>query len=521
MRRVTLLAYIFAPLLMLAVAASALGGTYQELACGQAPNSANNSWQVFNSDPTHLSNGQVCPPQAGSGESVKSTGMFATDALGSSGTAPDGAVVGFRSSAPAGVTIVGLQDDRYLGAYADNGWKPFVKADSTVLETCTFAFPEESCSVGASFGSGSLNGPLPINEASTLTVGIECTALGGCTTGSTLHRAWAALYGARVTLKEQAPPSITGLGGSLWGAGTAGGFHRGSEQVSFQASDLTGIAKATISIDGSVVATEEGVCDYTQPLPCQPLSPAFQVDTTQLTDGAHTVAVDAFNAANNNTRLTEQIVVVNQPPLSPVALKAAAQADGSFVVSWSDPAHVAPIAGAVYQLCPAGGAVCGSPVAVGDGPFALPASAAGESVRVWLVDVAGNSSSGNAASVTLTGASGPGAGTPGPGTVGVTHLPVLRVRHHVRGRRLTVIALVPKGVRGPVHFSVRLLRGKTCVAMLSGRAKVKRGRAEVVFVLPRVIRRPAQLVLKVSAQGATAGTLLVALRRRSPRRAHG
>ncbi len=205
-----------------------------------------------------------------------------------------------------------------------------------------------------------------------------------------------------MTLSELAPPSIASPSGALWGTGSAGGFHRGTEEVSFHASDLTGISKATVSVDGHVAATSEGVCDYTKPLPCQPLSPVFTVDTTQLSDGAHTVTLDAYNAAGNETQLTEQIVVANQPPPPPVGLKAVAQSDGSFIVSWTDPSHVAPIVGAIYQLCPPSGVGCGSATPTGhDSPITLPASAGGQIVRVWLTDAAGNSSSGNAATVTL------------------------------------------------------------------------------------------------------------------------
>ena len=71
---------VAALLVSLAVgAAGARAGTYQVLACSQASGAVNNSWQAFNSDPTHLSTGQVCPPAAGSGEPPKSTGMFVTE----------------------------------------------------------------------------------------------------------------------------------------------------------------------------------------------------------------------------------------------------------------------------------------------------------------------------------------------------------------------------------------------------------------------------------------------------------
>ncbi len=445
---------------------------------------------------------------AGSGEPPKSTGMFATDRLGSSGATPDGAIAGWRFIAPPGTAIVGLQDDRYLGAYGDNGWVPFVKADSTVLETCTFTIAEERCSVGDPFGSGSLNGTLPVSEASTLTVGIKCVTSGGCTTGATLHRAWAALYGAKVTLSTQAPPSIASPTGSLWGTGSAGGFHKGVEQVSLQASDLTGITRATISVDGHVLASQQGVCDYSQPLPCQPLSAAFQVDTTQLTDGAHTVALEAYDAAGNEGRLTEQIVVANQPPPPPVGLKAVAQPDGSFIVSWSDPPDVAPIVGSTYELCPPSGVGCASPTPTGrDSPLSLPASAAGQTVKVWLSDAAGNSNPANAASLPLS-VSGSGLGAQPAGS---QHLPSLRLRDTLHGHRLTVIALAPAGLRGPIQFSVQALRGRRSVAHGSRRAKVKRGRAEVVFILSRAALGASRLAIRVSARGASAASVSLVL----------
>jgi hypothetical protein len=508
---------VAALLVSLAVgAAGARAGTYQVLACSQASSGANNSWQPFNSDPTHLSSGQTCPPQPGSGESVKSTGMFATDSLGSSSNAPDGSTAGWRFTAPPGTTIVGLQDDRYLGIYADSGWTPFVKADSTVLETCTFSFPAEGCSVGSSFGSSSLNGLLQVNGASTLTAGVECAASIGCSEGATLHSVWATLYGAKVTLSEQAPPSIASPGGALWGPGPANGFHKGVEQVSFQASDLTGISRANLSVDGSVLSSRQGVCDFTQPLPCQPLSPLVQLDTTQLTDGAHTVALDAYNAAGNEARLTEQIVVANQPPRPPVGLKTVVRPDGSFVVSWGDPPDVAPIVGSTYELCPPSGVGCTSPTPTGhDSPLSLPASAAGQTVKVWLSDAAGNSNPANAASSPLS-ASASGLGAQPAGS---HHLPSLRLRHTLRGHRLTVIALAPRGVTGPIEFSVQALRGRRSVAHGSRRAKLKRGRAEVVFVLSRAALGASRLAIRVSARGASAASVLLVLHHPSHRRA--
>ena len=491
--------------------ASASADTYSVLACDMAPTGVNNSWEEFNSDPTQLVTGRVCPPTAGTGEQTKTTGMFASDSLGSSGAVPDGAIAGERFIAPAGTTISGFQDDRYLGAYADNGWAPFVKADGTTLETCTFAFPEEQCSVGGPFGSGSLDGQLEVDEASTITVGIQCKAVGGCTVGSTLHRAWAAMYGAKVILTAPAPPSIASPEGSFWLGGAANGYRKGTEQVSFHASDLTGISKASVVMDGHVFETQEGDCDYTEPLPCKQLNPAFAIDTTQIADGPHTLALVAYDAAGNERQIAEQIVVANQPPPAPLDLKAASETGGSFSVSWSDPPHDVPIIGATYQLCLSSGACMGSVSVAHDSPLVLPSSAAGQTVKVWLTDAAGNSASTNMAATTL-----PAAAT-GP-SPGAQQLSSLRLRYSLKGRKLLVTVLVPAGFTQAVHVTVLASKRGKRLSRMHKLVSVKRGTASTVFHLSRVASRARVISIEASAKGAVSAMTKITLSRRSRRR---
>jgi hypothetical protein len=497
--------------LLFTLSGEALAGTYQVLSCSQAPSGTNNSWQEFNSDPTHLSSGQVCPPNPGSGEPVKSTGMFATDNLGSSSNAPDGATAGSRFTAPAGTTIVGLQDDRYLGAYSDNGWSPFVKADSTVLETCTFSFPAEGCTVGGPFGSSSLNGLVPVGGASTLSVGVECTSSIGCSEGATLHSAWAALYGAKVTLSELAPPSIASPNGTLWGPGPANGFHKGTEQVSFQASDLTGISKTTVSVDGSPVSTQQGACDFTHPLPCQPSSPIFMLDTTKLEDGTHTVALDAYNAAGNDTRQSEQVIVVNKPPPPPVGISAVQQADGSFRVSWSDPAHLAPITDASYQLCPPLPQGCAAPVDSGkDQPITIiNPRVSGWSVRVWLTDAAGNASPTNAASVALTPRRPEKSETSHVGQNGNHPDSHIGISHRLKGNSLAVTLRLPKGSSSVLLVTLEAYHGKRRFARAVRHIRAHKGIARATFSLSHGWRRATVLIIHAAASGALATSIVV------------
>ena len=53
-----------------------------------------------------------------------------------------------------------------------------------------------------------------------------------CITGASRHAVWAAMYGATVTVADPTPPTLSTPYGTLWAAGEAGGFHKGTETVS-------------------------------------------------------------------------------------------------------------------------------------------------------------------------------------------------------------------------------------------------------------------------------------------------
>ncbi len=486
-------------------------GTFQVSACTDAPGAANNSFVSFNSDPAHLSVGQTCPPQArGSNRQEQETGLYATDKLLAGSNAVNGARAGWTFTVAPGTTLTGLQDERYLGAHGDNSWSPFVSADSTTLETCTFTFPADHCEVGAPFGTGSEQfGPVALNNATTLSIGITCTASIGCGTGGTMHEAWAALYGVTVTVNESADPTISPPAGTLWGAGPANGFHTGTESVTFNASDPSGIRGAQLLVDGSPVESAPGTCDYTRAVPCASLTQTLTLDTTRLTDGAHMLTLQAENAAGNVTQLTHEIVVDNTAPPPPVGLSVAVASDGTYTMTWSDPpGHAAPIMSATYQFCPAAGP-CGMPEAGPDGHIAgLHAPSGARTVRVWLTDAAGQSNAGNAATAALP------MNKQKQKEGGPPSLPALRLRYHWRGHSLVLTATVPNGVRGPVTFSYLALRGRHRLAHAERHAKVLRQRATVVFRLPRAAFVAQVLSISASAADASAVAALIRLIRR-------
>ena len=491
--------------------APATAGSFQVTACAEAPGAANKSFVSFNSDPAHLVVGQSCPPQArGSDTQEQETGLYATDKLMAGSNAPDGAHAGWTFTAAPGTTITRLEDRRYLGAYGDNSWSPSVSADGSTIETCTFAFPADNCRVGGPFGSGiEAFGPAPVGQASSLSIGITCTASIGCGTGGTLHAAWAALYGVAVTVSESASPTISEPTGPLWGAGPANGFHASSESVTFNASDPSGISGAQLLVDGSPTDSAAGPCDYTRAVPCAGLTQTFTLDTTRLVDGAHTLTLQVENAAGNVAQLSHVIVVDNTAPPAPVGLTVTAASDSSYTMTWSDPpGHAAPITSASYQFCPPAG-LCGTPEVGPDGRIAgLHPPSGTHTVRVWLTDAAGQSNPNNAASAVLPPAGKQKEGGPPP--------PLLRLRHRLRGHSLVLTVTVPSGVRGPITFSYMGLRGRHRLGHAHRHAKVKHGRASVTFTLSGATLAAQVLSVSASATGASAVAELIRLVHRRP-----
>lgn len=497
-------------MLVLAAAPALAGaGTFQVSACADAPGTANNSFVSFNSDPAHLSVGQSCPPQArGSNRQEQETGLYATDKLLAGSNAVNGARAGWTFTAAPGTTLTGLQDERYIGAHGDNSWSPFVSADSTTLETCTFTYPADHCQVGESFGAGNEQfGPVALNNATSLSIGITCTASIGCGTGGTMHEAWAALYGVTVTVSESADPTISPPTGALWGAGPANGFHTGTESATFNASDPSGIRGAQLLVDGSPVESAPGTCDYTRAIPCSSLTQTFMLDTTRLTDGAHMLTLQTENAAGNVTQLPHEIIVDNTAPPPPVGLSLTAASDGTYTMTWTDPpGHAAPIVSATYQFCPAAGP-CSTPETGPDGHIAgLHAPSGARTVRVWLTDAAGQSNASNAATAALPMNKQKESGPPS--------LPALRLRHRLRGHSLVLTATVPSGVDGPITFSYMALRGRHRLAHAKRCAKVSRGQATAVFTLPRAAFAAQVLSISASATDASAVSALIRLIRR-------
>ena len=304
-------------------------GSYQVTTCNAAPEAGNNSWSWSTTDPSqpdHFAEHASCPDRIGGsgGLSDQESGLSTTDALKLSNGAPPGTSAGWTFVAPAGTTIAGLKYERYIGHTIDpdNSWSPALRADGNIIpgETCLDSVENgETCAVGGPPEQGG-EGVFAGLTAHEISVGIVCLAPPEqvCVTGASQHQVWAAMYGATVTVADPTPPTLSAPSGSLWS--TTGAVHSGTQSVIVSAQDVGGgLQSIVLSADGRSVASYGAPCNFTfaQPCPASTGAQTLALPTAQLSDGAHTIALIATDAAGNQSAMTEQISVLNSPPSAP------------------------------------------------------------------------------------------------------------------------------------------------------------------------------------------------------------
>ncbi len=263
-----------------------------------------------------------CPINAAHERRRRSLALSTTNQLGLSNGAQPGTNAAWTSTAPAGTTITGISYERYIGHQLDpfNDWSPTLRADGTVQtqETCLDSVENsEACFVGGPPGHGGEPNTTTELSAHELSLGINCQAPPGdeCVTGATQHQVWAAMFGATITLSDPAPPTLTTPSGALWAPGVD---HKGIESVTVLAQDVGGgVQNILLTADGHTVETYNARCDFTftQPCPSSTGTQTLTLPTTELTDGTHTLALYATDAAGNTSEIVStQITTDNTPP---------------------------------------------------------------------------------------------------------------------------------------------------------------------------------------------------------------
>jgi hypothetical protein len=204
-----------------------------------------------------------------------------------------------------------------------------------------------------------------------------------------------------VGINDFTAPSISSVGGNLWSDAWQGG----RRNITFGASDSTGIQRARVLIDGQVVSSIEGTCPWDW-IACDDLAPgsSIAVSTGDVqSDGRHTLTLQVLDRGSNPGQVSRTVYIDNTAPAAPEDVKLI---DGrtwrhtnSFDVAWTNPSQAgrAPIAGAAYRLCPVkpNNGSCLERVLWGDDLKSvkdLKVPRAGEwTLRIRLIDAAGNS----------------------------------------------------------------------------------------------------------------------------------
>jgi len=245
----------------------------------------------------------------------------------SSDVAPRLAISGYRFDVPRGATLV--EYEAWLAARVRNG-TPLAWYMAGLGQGDELAVPitlagcfeiEWSCNAG-DFADplSSANEIAQPVEHGGLALLIACASPLGlpCVPGAD-PPARTSLFRSVVTLDDPSEPAIGSLGGTLLGGGPASGTRTLTATVT---DDGSGVARVELLVDGAVAAVREagGTCvePYVVADPCAGIFPAtFSVDTTQLAQGAHTVALRAHDGAGNASESAPVGIVVDNPAPAP------------------------------------------------------------------------------------------------------------------------------------------------------------------------------------------------------------
>jgi hypothetical protein len=381
---------LVALIVALATAPASRAGVYEVRAC-DAADGVNNSWQPLPAR-TGVSSAIACPSNGNRHRGLSARNVIAQP--GGRTYAKQGAIAGLAFTAPPDTSIIGVRAGYYFYR-ADPSWQAVITNGFQVIKGCHHG--QFACESIAS------NRFLATSPTPVLVVAVHCNAT-RCPTTRTGDRsrgslqALATLYSAAVSVQDDTKPSIGSLGGALLGEG----WHSGKQPLSFDASDNSGIAQTRVLSGETTLLTSSRTCDFTRPAPCPQGGDQFVVDTSAIkSDGAHTITVEARDAAGNVERTPRQILVDNTAPASPQGLAVEAGEDwqrtNAFNVRWRNPPDNdgAPIAGAAYEICPVSGGGCQEGSRDGAGLSTLDGiSVPGPGdwvLRVWLRDAAGNS----------------------------------------------------------------------------------------------------------------------------------
>lgn len=190
-------------------------------------------------------------------------------------------------------------------------------------------------------------------------------------------------------------PEVTGLSGPM----VAGDWVAGLQTIVLSASARSGIAEATVLVDGQTMADRSYPCQFNQNVACSDLSnESLTVDTRKLTDGWHHVTVRITDADGQTTDSTNYLFGVSNTAPGGVRSLHSSVTSGS---GWSRMATIglgwkrqatdpAPVTQTFYSIDQAPSTTDGTSVSGDPLHLTLSPTDGVHTVWIWQEDAAGN-----------------------------------------------------------------------------------------------------------------------------------
>jgi hypothetical protein len=490
-----------AVLLAVLLTATAEAGQYRVTTCPSGPGAS--GWTAANSSPGALSVDVACPAALG-----QALGGLTVAASGGAGA---GAAAGWTVSAPPPLRITHLAVERYLGARNDGWVAGILTAEGTELDRCERPWWADRCERGDASGPGPRNAVAFAGlQTRSVSFVVRCTAT-TCAGASSLPAAWLAVYGATVTVEDPAPPTVSGLSGTI----TAPGWHTGTDTASFSAADASGVKQLRLLAGATELARQDQACDYGRMQPCPAQANAsVSVGMSRVPDGTHELRAVAVDAAGQEGAAVGTLRVDRTAPAAPEDVVVERAEDGTYTLRWTNPPQgtAAPVVAAHFALCDPLGVTCeaagearGAGVERAAG-VTLPGPEGARTLRVWLEDEAGNVDPAGAAVLSVDTSARALArviDTRPPALLpsGPDPSPRLRITRTRRsGATLTVSGTVVRAARARIEARVsRRKSGKP--VLVKARVKPRRGHWTARVKLPRALRGSRALYLTVAYAG--------------------
>lgn len=210
-------------------------------------------------------------------------------------------------------------------------------------------------------------------------------------------------FTAEATVVDDTPPSISIVAN---GPLARGEWVRGSQDISYETSDNTGVKAVQAWVGSSSRESVSRACNYGQRIPCPSGGGEIELDTQPIPEGTQVMHLTAQDAAGNSGESAPLTVHIDNtaPGAVPVSVEGGEtwRNRNEFNLGWQNPAEpdLAPITAAQYRICRVGTQECVTGSRAGASisqltSLAVPAPGEWEA-QMWREDAAGNEQQANA-----------------------------------------------------------------------------------------------------------------------------